>query len=46
MSVDVDGSGLVQWDEFEFSKMGEDALKYGLLANMERLRKYLDGKEE
>merc|ERR1712238_44134 len=34
-SVDVDGSGLVEWTEFVFSLMGEEALEYGTLADME-----------
>ena len=42
-SVDVDGSGLVEWDEFVFSIMGEAALKYGLLADMSVLTEKLDG---
>merc|ERR1719461_1771896 len=36
-SVDLDHSGLVEWDEFVFSIMGEEALQYGHLADMERL---------
>eukprot|EP00492_Amphilonche_elongata_P002336 TRINITY_DN2594_c0_g1_i1.p1 TRINITY_DN2594_c0_g1~~TRINITY_DN2594_c0_g1_i1.p1 ORF type:complete len:305 (+),score=98.53 TRINITY_DN2594_c0_g1_i1:158-1072(+) len=36
-AVDVDGSGLLEWDEYVFSIMGEAALKYGLLADMETL---------
>merc|ERR1711953_309040 len=42
-SVDVDASGLVEWDEFVFSIMGEVALKYGPLADMEKLTELLDG---
>merc|ERR1712093_622219 len=41
-SVDIDASGLVEWDEFVFSIMGEDALKYGKLADLERLEGCLD----
>jgi Ca2+-binding EF-hand superfamily protein len=41
-SVDVDGTGLVDWDEFVFSIMGEAALKYGTLADMEKLTTLLD----
>ena len=41
-SVDVDGSGLVEWNEFVFSIMGEKALKYGVLADMETLTVLLD----
>jgi len=35
-SVDIDTSGLVEWDEFVFSIMGEAALKYGTLAGKEK----------
>jgi Ca2+-binding EF-hand superfamily protein len=41
-SVDVDGSGLVDRDEFVFSIMGEKAMKYGTLADMEKLERLLD----
>ena len=41
-SVDIDGSALVEWDEFVFSIMGEAALKYGTLADMEKLTTLLD----
>jgi len=34
-SVDIDNSGYVEWDEFVFSLQGEEAMKYGLLADME-----------
>ena len=40
-AVDVDKSGLVEWDEFVFTIMGEKALKYGVLADMERLGELL-----
>ena len=30
-AVDHDESGLVEWNEFVFSIMGEKALKYGVL---------------
>ena len=30
-SVDVDGSGLIEWSEFAFSLMGEDANNFGPL---------------
>ena len=33
-SVDVDATGLVDFEEFIFSIMGEKALKYGVLADM------------
>jgi len=33
--VDIDNSGYVEWDEFVFSLQGEEAQKYGLLADME-----------
>jgi Ca2+-binding EF-hand superfamily protein len=36
-SVDVDGSGLVEWSEFSFSLMGEKALQFGPLADLETL---------
>lgn len=34
-SVDIDNSGFIEWDEFVFSLQGEEAQKYGLLADME-----------
>jgi len=34
-SVDIDDSGYIEWDEFVFSLQGEEAMKYGLLADME-----------
>jgi len=40
-SVDVDATGLVDFEEFIFSIMGEKALKYGVLADMERLKELL-----
>jgi len=40
-AVDVDGSALVEFDEFVFSIMGEAANKYGNLADMQRLCKLL-----
>merc|ERR1712062_347653 len=36
-AVDVDGSGLIEWTEFVFSLMGEDALQFGALADLENL---------
>jgi Ca2+-binding EF-hand superfamily protein len=41
-SVDVDGSSLVDRDEFVFSIMGEKAMKHGVLADMEKLERLLD----
>jgi len=35
--VDIDNSGFIEWEEFVFSLQGEDAQKYGLLADMERM---------
>ena len=40
-SVDVDGSGSIDWHEFVFSIMGQSALKYGVLADMEELQRLL-----
>merc|ERR1719210_1587119 len=40
-SVDVDSTGLVDWEEFVFSIMSDKALKYGTLADMERLKTLL-----
>merc|ERR1719210_818934 len=40
-SVDVDATGLVDFEEFIFSIMQEKALKYGVLADMERLKTLL-----
>jgi Ca2+-binding EF-hand superfamily protein len=36
-SVDVDGSGLIEWSEFVFSLMGEPALQFGSLSQLETL---------
>jgi Ca2+-binding EF-hand superfamily protein len=36
-SVDIDGSGLIEWTEFVFSLMGESALEFGSLADLEHL---------
>merc|ERR1712025_703398 len=36
-SVDIDGSGLIDWTEFVFSLMGERALEFGPLAQLETL---------
>merc|ERR1712012_222225 len=41
-SVDVDGSGLVEWAEFAFSLMGEKALDFGPLADLELLNELLN----
>lgn len=41
-SVDIDNSGFVEWDEFVFSLEGEEASKYGLLADMEITLTLLD----
>ena len=43
-SVDVDGSGLIEWLEFVFSFMNEDAKNYGTLADMEKLKGLLEGR--
>jgi Ca2+-binding EF-hand superfamily protein len=40
-AVDINGSGLVEMDEFMFSIMGEKANKYGGLADLERLTSLL-----
>merc|ERR1712168_1255211 len=40
--VDIDGSGLVDKDEFIFSIMGEKAANYGLLADLEKASEALD----
>merc|ERR1719356_1075690 len=39
---DVDGSGHVDQNEFAFALMGQEALKYGPLADMELLNGMLD----
>ena len=41
-SVDVDGSGLVEWSEFAFSLMGEKALNFGALADLETVTKFFE----
>lgn len=40
--VDIDNSGYIEWDEFVFSLQGEEAMKYGLLADMEVMLALLD----
>eukprot|EP00494_Astrolonche_serrata_P032819 UN33088 len=45
-SVDVDGSGLVEWSEFAFSLMGEKALNFGALADLELLNNLLADTEQ
>merc|ERR1712048_163383 len=40
-SVDVDGSGMIALSEFLFSLMGEDALKFGPMANLEIMQSML-----
>lgn len=39
--VDVDNSGYIEWEEFVFSLQGEEAAKYGLLADMEKMLELL-----
>jgi Ca2+-binding EF-hand superfamily protein len=41
-SVDVDGSGLVEFTEFAFALMGEKALNFSPLADLELLSQLLD----
>jgi Ca2+-binding EF-hand superfamily protein len=41
-SVDVDGTGTVEWAEFVFTLMGKDALEFGALADLEVLSGLLD----
>ena len=41
-SIDVDGTGFVEWSEFAFSLMGEDALKFGPLAYLQVLAAILE----
>merc|ERR1712048_297229 len=36
-SVDIDGSGLIEWTEFVFSLMGAKAANFGVLADLELL---------
>merc|ERR1712241_837224 len=40
-NVDIDNSGYIEWEEFVFSLQGEDAQKYGLLADMEKMLELL-----
>ena len=40
-AIDVDGTGLVEWNEYAFSLMGEKAMNYGPLADLETLDKLL-----
>ena len=42
-AVDVDGSGLIVWNEFVFSLMGKAALHFGPLADLETLNGLLKG---
>jgi Ca2+-binding EF-hand superfamily protein len=44
--IDVDGTGLVEWNEFSFSLMGEKALNFGALADLEILDNLLQETEE
>jgi len=39
--VDVDNSGFIEWEEFVFSLQGDEAAKYGLLADMEKMLELL-----
>lgn len=39
--VDVNGSGIVDWNEFVFSLMGETAAEFGPLADLELLQELL-----
>ena len=41
LRVDVDGSGIVDWNEFVFSLMGESAADFGPLADLELLQELL-----
>merc|ERR1739848_934873 len=41
-NVDVDRSGYVEWTEFAFSIMGEEALNFGPSADLELVNKLLD----
>jgi len=34
-NVDIDNSGYIEWDEFVFSLQGEEAQKYGIIADIE-----------
>merc|ERR1712156_3809 len=36
-AIDIDGTGLVEWNEYAFSLMGEKAMNYGPLADLETL---------
>eukprot|EP00492_Amphilonche_elongata_P002330 TRINITY_DN258_c0_g1_i3.p1 TRINITY_DN258_c0_g1~~TRINITY_DN258_c0_g1_i3.p1 ORF type:complete len:338 (+),score=92.20 TRINITY_DN258_c0_g1_i3:430-1443(+) len=45
-AIDVDGTGLVEWNEFAFSLMGEKALNFGALADLETLDNLLIETEE
>ena len=42
-SVDIDGSGLVEFSEFAFWLLGEKVLQFGLLAELEILNNLLNG---
>lgn len=44
-SVDVDRSVLIEWSEFAFSLMGEAALNFGPLADLELLVDLLEDTE-
>jgi len=45
-SVDVYGSGLIEWSEFAFSLMGEVALNFGPLAQLETLHTVMEDAAE
>ena len=41
-STDIDGSGTIDWNEFLFSILGDDAGDYGLLADLDTIEKQVD----
>ena len=43
--IDVDGTGLVEWTEYVFSLMGEKAINFGALADLESLSMVLKESE-
>ena len=44
-AIDVDGTGLVEWNEYVFSLMGEKAINFGTLADLETLHNVLKESE-
>ena len=42
-AIDVDGTGLVEWNEYAFSLMGEKAMDFGTLTDLETIDRLSKG---